>query len=82
MSELSDELAQRVKGWAENPYAIHKRPPFRAHSFDNDGRFWVVGSTKVSVFGGFFGPEVVADRVAQRINELYQQYAPQPLIKE
>lgn len=35
--------------WDANPHSIHKRPPFRAHSFDNNAKFYVVGSTRVSV---------------------------------
>lgn len=60
---------QLVADWAANPYAIHKRPPFRAHSFGGDDRFWVVGSTGVSVLGGLSFLEDWATVIADALNQ-------------
>lgn len=57
-----------VESWTANPHAIHKRPPFTAHSFDDDGRYWVVGSTKVSVLDGFHSTQGHAQRFADLLN--------------
>ena len=62
-------FAAMTAKWVVNPYEIHKRPPFRAHSFDNDGRFWVVGTTRVSVLHGMHGPEEWATAVSDAMND-------------
>ncbi|WP_313539691.1 hypothetical protein [Sphingomonas sp.] len=57
-----------VAKWAGNTHAIHKRPPFRAHSFDADHRYWVVGSSFVSVLHGWHGSEATAAALADLLN--------------
>lgn len=54
--------------WAGNPYEIHKRPPFRAHPFDTQDMFWVVGSTCVSVLHGWNGDKETAEAIADELN--------------
>jgi len=61
--------ADLVLRWNADPYAVHKRPPFRAHSFDDDERFWVVGTTSVSVLHGWHGDRETAERWATLLNE-------------
>lgn len=69
-------LASRVQAWAKamvaqwaaNPHAVHKRPPYRAQSFDDDGRYWVVGSTTVSVLHFWHGPHGCALALAEALN--------------
>jgi len=60
--------AEMMRGWAADPHAIHKRPPFRAHNFDGDDRYWVVGSTSVSVLHGWHGSEAIARTLADALN--------------
>jgi len=61
-------VARLTETWLANPYAIHQRPPYRAHSFDNDGRFWVVGTSRVSVLHGAHGNEQWATDIAGLLN--------------
>lgn len=67
-AELEALAGAMRKEWDANRHAIHKRPPFSAHSFDNDGRFWVVGSSKVSVLHGADGSEEWAKAWADALN--------------
>ena len=72
----AETLARVVVGnWLVNEFSIHKRPPFRAHSFDDDGRFWVVGSTGVSVLESWHGTIDDAERMAQRLNKAAEEIA-------
>lgn len=57
-----------VKLWCEGEFQIHKRPPFKAYSFDNDHNFWVVGTTHVSVFGAYHDTEERASAIADALN--------------
>jgi hypothetical protein len=68
MTTNTMEMAELRATWDADPNAIHKRPPFRAHSFDNDHRFWVVGSTCVSVLHGWYGAHADAERLAAVLN--------------
>lgn len=68
MSVNSEALGALARSWAADPYQEHKRPPFRAHSFDDDGRYWVVGTTCVSVLHGWHGPKEVAEQIANALN--------------
>ncbi|MFN3627443.1 MAG: hypothetical protein ACK4S3_06140 [Parvibaculum sp.] len=61
-------MAEMRAEWDANPHAIHKRPPFRAHNFDGDDRYWVVGSTSVSVLHGWHGPQLLAEMIAEALN--------------
>lgn len=67
-AEIDEWASSLVKDWATDVHAIHKRPPFRAHSFDGDGRFWVVGSSCVSVLHGWHGSEAAAETIADLLN--------------
>lgn len=69
MDDIAKIAAGLTQDWCANEYAIHKRPPFKAHSFDDDGRFWVVGTTRVSVLHGAHGNEAWAQRWANALNE-------------
>ena len=66
---LTDEFLDQVRQWQSDPYQTHKRAPFRAHSFDNDGRYWVVGTTNVSVLHGFHAGEELAQAIADEMNK-------------
>jgi len=57
-----------VAVWAANPHQIHKRPPYRAHNFDDDDRYWVVGTTTISVLPGWSGRGDLAQAVADALN--------------
>nr|WP_315384163.1 hypothetical protein [uncultured Sphingomonas sp.] len=57
-----------VGQWAGRPNEIHKRQPFRAHSFDGDDRYWVVGSTSISVLHGWHGVQAIAQALADALN--------------
>ena len=47
-----DLIAQLVEVWCSNPNELHKKPPYRSYSFNNDGLYLVIGSTAVSVLHG------------------------------
>jgi hypothetical protein len=66
---MSEPIAEMTAKWCANPYEIHKRPPFRAHLFDNDGRYWVVGTTRVSVLHGAHGSKEWAEEAASLLND-------------
>jgi hypothetical protein len=65
---MLDELEALVVKWQADPYETHKRPPYRAHSFDGDERFWIVGTTNVSVLHGFHTNEQLAIEIADLMN--------------
>lgn len=67
-AEIEAIAAGLTEKWCANPYEELKRPPFRAHSFDNDGRFWVVGTSRVSVLHGAHGPQEWAELWANALN--------------
>ncbi|WP_294257153.1 hypothetical protein [uncultured Sphingomonas sp.] len=68
-STVTGEWALGLVGaWVGKPNEIHKRPPFRAHSFDADDRYWVVGSTSVSVLHGWHGDQATAQALANALN--------------
>lgn len=69
MSDIEKIAAELTEKWAANEYAIHKRPPYRAHNFDRDERYWVVGTTCVSVLHGRHGSKKWADGIAKILNE-------------
>ena len=69
-AQLAEYCDSLVREWAGNEYAIHKRPPFKAHTFDTKDRFWVVGSTRVSVFY-CGGSRANAERVADALNNAW-----------
>ena len=60
--------AELTAKWLANPNEIHKQPPYRAHSFDRDHRFWVVGTTRVSILHGMHGDEKWATATALLFN--------------
>jgi hypothetical protein len=67
---MQDEIAKALRAkWDASPYEIHKRPPFREHSFDSNDRFWVVGSTTISVLQGWSGSQTQASAIAQQLND-------------
>lgn len=68
MTHIEMAAQRMTEAWLANEYEIHKRPPFRAHSFDNDGRFWVVGTTNVSVLHGLHGSQEAATIWANALN--------------
>lgn len=65
---VPEEMAARVSEWLADPYAVHNRPPYRAHSFDGDERFYVVGSTTVSQFCACHWPKENAEAIAEALN--------------
>ncbi len=70
------EMAARVPEWLADPYAIHNRPPYRAHSFDGDNRFDVVGSTTVSQFPACHWPKEDAEAITAALNVAAQEQNP------
>lgn len=79
----SVEAAQQlVAKWSANPHELHKRPPFKACSFDTNDRFWVVGSTRVSVLHGRTGDKRWASEIAHFLNEASASLGFQPFAAE
>lgn len=69
MTDKPDAAAiEVVREWISSPYETHKRPPYRAHTFDNDGKFYVVGSTTISVPHGFNTSKEFAEIIAGKLN--------------
>ena len=72
-TELDTWAIEQVIKWAANPNEIHKRPPFKVHSFDTDDRWWVVGSTRVSVCDLIAVEREIAEQVADTLNKFYRE---------